>query len=101
MPRSRASTDSPAPTLYNPAYEHDGCGTGFIADIAGRASHRVVQMAVEACVRVTHRGAVSADAKSGDGAGVTIQLPRELLAKDAESFGLPASELHRLAVAMV
>jgi glutamate synthase domain-containing protein 2/glutamate synthase domain-containing protein 1/glutamate synthase domain-containing protein 3 len=101
MPRSRASTDSPAPTLYNPAFEHDGCGTGFIADIAGRASHRVVQMAVEACVRVTHRGAVSADATSGDGAGVTIQLPRELLAKDAASFGLPASELHRLAVAMV
>ncbi|MSR21628.1 MAG: glutamate synthase large subunit [Gemmatimonadetes bacterium] len=101
MPTSRAKTDSPAPTLYNPAFEHDGCGTGFIADIAGRASHRVVQMAVEACVRVTHRGAVSADAMSGDGAGVTIQLPRELLASDAAAFGLPASELHRLAVAMV
>ena len=101
MPTSRARTDAPAPTLYNPAFEHDGCGTGFIADIAGRASHRVVQMAVEACVRVTHRGAVSADAKSGDGAGVTIQLPRELLTKDAEELGLPQSELHRLAVAMV
>jgi glutamate synthase domain-containing protein 2/glutamate synthase domain-containing protein 1/glutamate synthase domain-containing protein 3 len=58
-------------------------------------------MAVEACVRVTHRGALSADATSGDGAGVTIQLPRELLAKDAASFGLSARELHRLAVAMV
>ncbi|MEQ1856833.1 MAG: glutamate synthase large subunit [Longimicrobiales bacterium] len=101
MPTSRAGTDAPTPPLYNPANEHDGCGTGFIADIAGRASHRVVQMAVEACVRVTHRGAVSADAKSGDGAGVTIQLPRELLAADAAALGLPASELHRLAVAMV
>src|SRR5688572_22415921 len=101
MPTSRAKTESRAPSLYNPAFEHDGCGTGFIADIAGRASHRVVEMAVEACVRVTHRGALSADAKSGDGAGVTIQLPRELLAPDAVSFGLPAGELHRLAVAMV
>ena len=101
MPTSRAKNQLPVPTLYNPAFEHDGCGTGFIADIAGRPSHRIVQMAVEACVRVTHRGAVSADAKSGDGAGVTIQLPRELLAKDAASFDLPASELHRLAVAMV
>jgi glutamate synthase domain-containing protein 2/glutamate synthase domain-containing protein 1/glutamate synthase domain-containing protein 3 len=101
MPTARAKNESRAPTLYNPAFEHDGCGTGFIADIAGRASHRVVQLAVEACVRVTHRGAVSADAKSGDGAGVTIQLPRELLAQDAAYFGLPASELHRLAVAMV
>jgi glutamate synthase domain-containing protein 2/glutamate synthase domain-containing protein 1/glutamate synthase domain-containing protein 3 len=101
MPTSRAGKELPSPPLYNPALEHDGCGTGFIADIAGRASHRVVQMAVEACVRVTHRGAVSADATSGDGAGVTIQLPRELLAQDAASMGLPASELHRLAVAMV
>ncbi len=101
MPTSKARSESQTPPLYNPANEHDGCGTGFIADIAGRASHRVVQMAVEACVRVTHRGAVSADAKSGDGAGVTIQLPRELLAKDAAALGLPSGELHRLAVAMV
>ncbi|MBM4184664.1 MAG: glutamate synthase large subunit [Gemmatimonadetes bacterium] len=100
MPTYKAGAESPFP-LYNPAFEHDGCGTGFIADIAGRPSHRIVQLAVEACVRVTHRGAVSADASSGDGAGVTIQLPRELLAKDAAAFGLPATELHRLAVAMV
>jgi len=100
MPTSRPTIESRFP-LYNPAFEHDGCGTGFIADIAGRPSHRIVQLAVEACVRVTHRGAVSADAASGDGAGVTIQLPRELLASDAAKMGLPAKELHRLAVAMV
>jgi glutamate synthase domain-containing protein 1 len=60
-----------------------------------------VELAVKALVRLTHRGAVSADAASGDGAGITIQVPRELLADDAEALGLPADQIERLAVAMV
>jgi glutamate synthase (ferredoxin) len=101
MPRSETRTLSKRPTLYNPANEHDGCGTGFIADVEGRTSHRVVQMAVQALVRLTHRGAVAADASSGDGAGVTIQLPRALLADEAAALGLPPNQLDRLALAMV
>ncbi|HUF76785.1 MAG TPA: glutamate synthase large subunit, partial [Longimicrobiales bacterium] len=102
MPRSETRNQKThPPTLYNPAFEHDGCGTGFVADIEGRASHRVVHLAVEALVRLTHRGAVSADAASGDGAGVTIQIPRALLAEDAARLGLAGNELDRLAVAMV
>ena len=91
---------SQPPPLYNPAFEHDGCGTGFIANVDGRRTHRVVQLAVEALESLTHRGAVSSDA-SGDGAGVTIQIPHALLAQDAARFGLTAAELDRLAVAMV
>ncbi len=101
MQTSKNGPESPSLTLYHPSYEHDGCGTGFIAAIDGTASHRVVQLAVKAVVRLTHRGAVSADAVSGDGAGVTIQLPRDLLADDAARLGLGAEELDRLAVAMV
>jgi glutamate synthase domain-containing protein 1 len=102
MPRSETRNQKThPPTLYNPAFEHDGCGTGFIADIEGRASHRVVQLAVEALVRLTHRGAVSADAASGDGAGITIQIPRALLADDAAELGLAEKDLERLGVAMV
>ena len=89
------------PTLYNPEFEHDGCGTGFIADLNGTPSHRVVQLGLEALARLTHRGAVSADASSGDGAGMTIQLPREVLAENAHDLGLPLGQLDRLAVAMV
>ena len=66
------------PPLYNPAFEHDGCGTGFVASIDGEARHRVVELAVRALVGLTHRGAVSADAASGDGAGLTIQIPHTL-----------------------
>ena len=92
---------SELPPLYNPAFEHDGCGTGFVASIDGEASHRVVELAVRALVGLTHRGAVSADAASGDGAGLTIQIPHALLADDAEYWGLRPNELDRLGVAMV
>ncbi|MCS7051284.1 MAG: hypothetical protein NZL87_06695, partial [Thermomicrobium sp.] len=68
--------------LYRPEYEHDACGTGFVADLHGRASHEIVRYALEAVVNLTHRGAVSADAKTGDGAGITVQLPRKLLVRE-------------------
>ncbi|MGD8728826.1 MAG: hypothetical protein PVF90_03940, partial [Gemmatimonadota bacterium] len=67
MPRAKIGPQSPPLTLYDPSYEHDGCGTGFIATVDGTRSHRVVQLAVKAVVRLTHRGAVGADADSGDG----------------------------------
>ena len=86
--------------LYDPAYEHDACGSGFIASIEGERTHRLVQLAMQALGNLTHRGAVAADAASGDGAGITIQVPRELLAEDAAGFGLRADALDRLAVAM-
>lgn len=89
------------PPLYNPDHEHDACGSGFIASIDGERSHRVIDLALQAVGNLSHRGAVSADAASGDGAGVTIQLPRELLADEATALGLDASDLDRLGVAMV
>ena len=89
------------PPLYNQAFEHDGCGTGFIAKIDGERTHTIVELAVRSVANLTHRGAVLADAKSGDGAGVTIQVPRELLAEDAARMGMDESSLARLGVAMV
>ena len=87
--------------LYNPAFEHDACGTGFIAYIDGRRDHRVVEMAVRSVVNLTHRGAVSADAVSGDGAGVTIQIPHALLSEEAARLGITVADPSTLAVAMV
>src|SRR3989338_8981009 len=76
------STFQPKPIgLYQPAYEHDACGTGFVASIDGAASHWIVQSAIQCVCNVTHRGALSADAKTGDGAGILTQLPHELFAK--------------------
>ena len=77
-----SSREHPQPIgLYRPAYEHDACGTGFVASIDGIASHAIVQSAVQCVCNVTHRGALSADAKTGDGAGVLTQIPQKLFAK--------------------
>ena len=67
--------------LYHPAYEHDACGTGFVASIDGIPSHAIVTAAVQCVCNVTHRGALSADAKTGDGAGILTQIPQPLFAK--------------------
>tara|TARA_Y100001970_G_scaffold131993_1_gene162809 strand:- start:1858 stop:6387 length:4530 start_codon:yes stop_codon:yes gene_type:complete len=72
--------------LYKRAHEHDACGMGFVASIDGKKSHKIVQLAIEGVVNLTHRGAVSADSKSGDGAGITIQIPSLLLKKEMDSL---------------
>jgi glutamate synthase (ferredoxin) len=69
-------------TLYDPRMEHDACGVGFVADIAGRPSHAIVDQAVTSVINLTHRGAVDADSKTGDGAGILTQIPRRLLEPD-------------------
>jgi len=73
--------------LYRPEQERDACGTGFVADIAGRPSHRVLEMALAAVTNLTHRGALDADARTGDGAGVSFQLPRAFFAEEIRRLG--------------
>ncbi|HEX9780812.1 MAG TPA: glutamate synthase large subunit [bacterium] len=72
--------------LYDAAHEHDACGTGFVASIDGIASHDIVRDAVQCVCNVTHRGAVSADAKTGDGAGILTQIPHRLFARALEEL---------------
>ena len=61
--------------LYDPQYEHDACGVGFVCDVKGRASSRIVQDGLTVLRRLSHRGAVGADPKTGDGAGILLQMP--------------------------
>jgi glutamate synthase (NADPH/NADH) large chain len=74
--------------LYNPSNEHDACGVGFVADIKGRQSHRIVEQGLQILDRLTHRGAVGADPLAGDGAGILIQIPDAFL-RSAVDFDLP------------
>ncbi|HPX27939.1 MAG TPA: hypothetical protein PLG87_14125, partial [Treponemataceae bacterium] len=74
--------------LYNPLFEHDSCGTGFICSIKGEKTHRMVLDALEMLSRMTHRGATGADPESGDGAGILTQLPHEFLKKTALEKGI-------------
>ena len=65
--------------LYDSTAEHDACGIGFVADARGRASREILDLALEALRRVRHRGAVAADRRTGDGAGVLLPIPSSLL----------------------
>ena len=88
-------------SLYRPEFEHDACGVGFIANITGKKEHRVVQFAIEALNSLAHRGALDADAKTGDGAGILIQLPKAFFQREAEKLGVPAIQEEDLAVGFV
>ena len=88
-------------TLYNPRFEHDSCGVGFVADISGEKSRRVLDRALEAVVNVTHRGAVSADAKTGDGPGVLTQIPSSIFVPQAAALGATVANDGDLAVGVV
>src|SRR5437868_12356398 len=74
--------------LYDPRFEHDACGVGFVARLSGEPGHDIVAKAVEAVANLSHRGAVAADGKSGDGSGVLTQVPRRLVAREVERLGL-------------
>ncbi|HMJ28433.1 MAG TPA: glutamate synthase subunit alpha, partial [Xanthobacteraceae bacterium] len=77
----------PAQGLYDPALEKDSCGVGFIADIKGRSSHKLVEDALAILCNLEHRGAVGADPRAGDGAGILVQIPQKFFAKEAERLG--------------
>ena len=78
--------------LYDPALDKDSCGVGFIADIKGRKSHKIVQDGLQILCNLEHRGAVGADPRMGDGAGILVQIPHKFFAKKAAELGfaLPA-----------
>ena len=79
----------PAQGLYDPQFESDSCGVAFVADLRGRPSHGIVAQALTALRNLEHRGAAGAEPSSGDGAGMTVQVPDAFL-RDAVEFTLPA-----------
>src|SRR5882724_13037712 len=78
--------------LYDPQFEHDACGLGFVVDIKGRKSHKLVSDALKILTNLDHRGAVGCEPNTGDGAGILIQVPHEFFVAEAARLGfkLPA-----------
>jgi glutamate synthase (NADPH/NADH) large chain len=74
--------------LHNPSLERDSCGVGFIADIKGRKSHKIVEDALTILLNLEHRGAVGADPRAGDGAGILTQIPHAFFARKARELGI-------------
>ncbi|MDR2070497.1 MAG: glutamate synthase large subunit [Treponema sp.] len=73
--REEGTHQCPQNGLYRKEYEHDSCGIGFVADIKGRPSHEILERGLEVLERMEHRGAESADNKTGDGSGVLLRIP--------------------------
>ncbi|MCS5662690.1 MAG: glutamate synthase large subunit [Flavobacteriales bacterium] len=84
--------------LYSSEFERDNCGAGFICNLHGRKSNEIIHNALEILVKLEHRGAVSSDGKTGDGAGILIDIPHEFFNRVCE-FELPAPKEY--AVGMV
>ena len=76
--------------LYNPKYERDACGIGFVVNIKGEKSNQIVKMALESLVCLDHRGARGAESNTGDGAGVLMQLPHRFFEHVCQGIDLPA-----------
>ena len=73
--------------VYNPINEHDSCGVGFVASTEGVRSRKVVEYGIQALKAVWHRGAVDADGKTGDGAGIHIEIPKDFFNERIENAG--------------
>src|ERR1700755_3712719 len=74
--------------LYDPRFEHDACGVGFVADLSGRGGHDVVARALRVLCNLEHRGAKGGDPGTGDGAGILTQIPDEFFRATCD-FELP------------
>jgi glutamate synthase (NADPH/NADH) large chain len=86
--------------LYDPRFEHDACGVSFVADLHGRASHQIVEQALTALHNLDHRGAAGAEANSGDGAGITTQVPDAFL-RAVANVKLPAAGSYAVGIAFL
>ncbi|HWQ53684.1 MAG TPA: glutamate synthase large subunit [Bryobacteraceae bacterium] len=81
--------------LYDPRNEHDACGIGFVASIAGHKSHDIILKGIQVLVNLTHRGACGCDPETGDGAGLMIQIPHAFFVRECARLGFtlpPAGE---------
>ncbi|MEO5364267.1 MAG: glutamate synthase large subunit, partial [Magnetococcus sp. DMHC-8] len=87
--------------LYDPAFEHDACGIGFVANINGKKSHDIIRMALDVLVNLTHRGATGADPLTGDGAGLLMQLPDDFLRAECKRLNITLPPEGQYGVGMI
>src|SRR6188768_1595681 len=88
----------PAEGMYDPSLEKDSCGVGFIANIKGKKSHQIVSDAINILCNLEHRGAVGADPRAGDGAGILVQIPHAFFSRKAAEIGFQLPEPDHYAI---
>lgn len=87
--------------LYDPQFEHDNCGIGFIADIKGKKSHQIINDAIQILEKLAHRGGVGSEPDTGDGAGILIQIPHNFMKKVCQNEGITLPDEGDYAVGML
>ncbi|GAB2608405.1 glutamate synthase large subunit [Streptomyces capparidis] len=91
----------PAPQgMYDPRFEHDACGVGFVAHLSGEASHDLIEQALTVLRNLEHRGATGSDPETGDGAGILLQVPDAFL-REAAGFPLPEPGAYAVGIAFL
>ncbi|MFQ5857601.1 MAG: glutamate synthase large subunit [Anaerolineae bacterium] len=91
----------PKQGLYDPQFEHDACGIGFVVNIKGEKSNEIVRKALTALLNLTHRGARGAEPNTGDGAGILLQTPHAFLQKACAEAGIHLPSFGEYGVGMV
>ncbi|THF74920.1 glutamate synthase large subunit [Cohnella fermenti] len=91
----------PKQGLYDPQYEKDACGMGFVAHIKGNKSHEIIEQALSLLINMEHRGGQGSEPNSGDGAGILLQIPHDFLAEETAKLGFALPEPGRYAVGMI
>ena len=87
--------------LYDPRFEHDSCGVGFVVHVRGERSRDIVEKGLEILRNLEHRGACGCDPLTGDGAGITVQIPHEFLKKECQALRIKLPEPGEYGVGMV
>ena len=87
--------------LYDPQFEHDACGIGAVVNISGRRERKIIECARQVILNLHHRGAAGSDDVTGDGAGILIQIPHELLCELAGKIGFSLPDAGQYGAAMV
>ena len=91
----------PKQGLYDPRYEHDACGVGFVVNIKGKSSHEIVEQALTVLENLDHRGACGCEENTGDGAGILIQVPHKFLKDECSGLGFELPDQGEYGVGMV
>lgn len=91
----------PKQGLYDPQFEKDSCGVGFVANLDGTRTNHIVRQALEVLTNLRHRGACGCDPESGDGAGILLQIPHEFLSDQCAEIGIELPNLGEYGVGMV
>ncbi len=87
--------------LYHPDHEHESCGVGFVVNIKGERTHTLVRQALEVLGNLQHRSAVGRDPNTGDGAGITLQIPHEFFQEECANDRIRLPQAGQYAVAMI